>query len=251
MGIGFIGPLYNTKTPAPACLFMQSAMLSTHHPNTDIPLHLNRLQLCLANPETMKIVDLEAVHIAVPNANNNGEVDAVYLTTTALPLLYDHSILAGIILLLVYNLSELAESLASLTNTPTLHWSWIQNEIIDIWLNAGMQHPTSMVTKITACTSLAVPITLDSESKSLDPWLMTVCHMAEMDETTQNQWNALFLMMLHMMMVEHLGSFTANSSTMTCKYGRFMQDAFDYIAINPKSFWCMYGQDCQRDVYDV
>ena len=236
MGISFVGPSYNTKMPAPGCPFMQSVMLLTHHPNTDIPLHLNRLWLCLANPETMKIVDLEAVHIAVPNANNDGKVDAVYLTTAALPLPYDHGIPAGIILLPVYNLSKLAESLASLTNTPALHWSWIQNEIIDIWLNAGMQHLTSMVTKITACTSLAVPITLDLESKSPDPWLMAVCHMAEMDEPTQNQWIAPFLVMLHMMMVEHLGSCAANSDAMTRKYGRFMQDAFNYMAINPNPF---------------
>ena len=138
------------------------------------------------NPETKKIANLEAAYITVPEANNDCEMDAVYLTTAALPLPYDHGIPAGIILLPVYNLSELAKSLASLTNTPTLHWSWIQNEIIDVWLNAGMQHLTSMVMKITACTSLAVPITLDSESESLDPWLMTVCHIAKMDVPTWN-----------------------------------------------------------------
>ena len=158
------------------------------------------------NPETKKIADLEAAYIAVPDANNDSEMDAVYLITAALPLPHDHGIPAGIILLLVYNSSKLAESLASLTNTPALHWSWIQNEIVDVWLNAGMQHPTSMVTKITACTSLAAPITLDSESESPDAWLMTVCHIAKMDEPTQNQWIAPFLTMLHMMMVEHLGS---------------------------------------------
>ena len=236
MGIGFVGPSYNTKMPAPGCPFVQSVMILTHHPNTDIPLHLDRLQLRLDNPETKKIANLEAVYITVPEANNDGEMDAVYLTTAALPLPYDHGILAGIILLPVYNSSELAESLASLTNTPTLHWSWIQNEIIDIWLNAGMQHPTSMVIKITACTSLAVPITLDSESESPDPWLMTVCHITKMDEPTQNQWIAPFLVMLHMMMVEHLGSCAANSDAMTCKYGQFMQDTFDYMATDPNPF---------------
>ena len=184
IGISFVGPLYNTKKLAPGCPFMQSVMLLTQHLNTDIPLHLNRLWLHLTNSETKKIVDLEAAHITVPDANSNREVDAVYLTATALPLPYDHGILAGIVILPVYNLSELAKSLASLTNTPTLDWSWIQNEIVDVWLNAGMQNPASMVTKITACTSLAAPITLDSESESPEPWLMHVCHMAEMDEPT-------------------------------------------------------------------
>ena len=163
-------------------------------------------------------------------------MDAVYLITAALPLPHDHGIPAGIILLPVYNSSELAESLASLTNTPALHWSWIQNEIVDVWLNTGMQHPTSMVTKITACTSLAAPITLDSESESPDPWLTTVCHITETDEPTQNQWIAPFLVMLHMMMVEHLGSQAANSNAMTCKYGQFMQDAFDYMVTDPNPF---------------
>ena len=206
MGISFAGPSYNMKMPAPGCPFVQSVMILTHHPNTEIPLHLNQLWLRLENPDTKKIADLEAAYITVPEANNDSKMDAVYLITAALPLLHDHRIPAGIILLPVYNLSELAKSLASLTNTPALHWSWIQNEIVDVWLNAGMQHPTSMVTKITACTSLAAPITLDSESESPDPWLMTVCHITEMDEPTQNQWIAPFLVMLHMMMVEHLGS---------------------------------------------
>ena len=206
MGISFAGPSYNTKMPAPGCPFMQSIMILTHHPNTEIPLHLNHLQLHLENPETKKIADLEAVYIAVPDENNDSEMDTVYLVTATLPLPHDHGIPAGIIILPVYNSSKLAESLASLTNTPTLHWSWIQNEIIDIWLNAGMQHLTSMVTKITACTSLAAPIILDSELESLDPWLTTVCQVTEMDEPTQNQWIAPFLAMLHMMMVEHIGS---------------------------------------------
>jgi hypothetical protein len=43
-------------------------------------------------------------------------------------------------------------------------------------------------------------------------------------------------MMLHMMMVEHLGSCIANSDAMTHKYGQFMQDAFDYIATDPNPF---------------
>ena len=34
MGIGFAGPSYNTKMPALGCLFVQSVMISTHHPNT-------------------------------------------------------------------------------------------------------------------------------------------------------------------------------------------------------------------------
>jgi hypothetical protein len=71
----------------------------------------------------MKIADLETAYITVPDANNDSKMDAVYLTTAALPLPYNHRILAGIILLPVYTLSKLAESLASLTNTPTLHWS--------------------------------------------------------------------------------------------------------------------------------
>jgi hypothetical protein len=182
IGIGFVGPSYNMKKPAPGCPFMQSIMLSTQHPNTDIPLYLDRLQLCLTNSETRKIVDLKAVHITVPGANSNCKVDTVYLTATALPLPYDHGILVGIVILPVYNLSELAKSLASLTNTPALDWSWIQNEIVDVWLNAGMQSPDSMVTKVTACTSLAAPITLDSESKSPETWLMQVCCKAEMDK---------------------------------------------------------------------
>ena len=41
MGISFTGPSYNTKMPAPGCPFVQSVMISTHHPNTDIPLHLD------------------------------------------------------------------------------------------------------------------------------------------------------------------------------------------------------------------
>ena len=206
IGIGFAGPSYNMKTPAPGCPFMQSIMILTHHPNTEIPLHLDRLRLCLENPETTKIADLEAAYITVPDENNDSEMDAVYLVTAALPLPHDHGIPAGIIILPVYNSSELAKSLASLTNTPALHWSWIQNEIIDVWLNAGMQHPTSMVTKITACTSLAAPVILDSESESPEPWLTTVCQVAKMDEPTRNQWIAPFLAMLHMMMVEHIGS---------------------------------------------
>ena len=163
-------------------------------------------------------------------------MDAVYLVTATLPLLHDHGIPAGIIILPVYNSSELAESIASLTNTPALHWSWIQNEIIDVWLNTGMQHPTSMVTKITACTSLAAPITLDSELESLDPWLTTVCQVTKMDEPTWNQWIAPFLVMLHMMMVEPLGSWAANSDAMTHKYDWFMQDTFDYMATDPNPF---------------
>ena len=43
-------------------------------------------------------------------------------------------------------------------------------------------------------------------------------------------------MMLHMMMVEHLGSCIANSDAMTHKYGQFMQDAFDYMATDPNPF---------------
>ena len=43
-------------------------------------------------------------------------------------------------------------------------------------------------------------------------------------------------MMLHMMMFEHLGSCTANSDAMTCKYGRFIQDAFEYMATHPNPF---------------
>jgi hypothetical protein len=65
---------------------------------------------------------------------------------------------------------------------------------------------------------------------------MAVCHMAETDEPTQNQWIAPFLVMLHMMMVEHLGSHAANSDAMTRKYGKFMQDAFNYMAINSNPF---------------
>ena len=236
IGISFAGPSYNTKTPAPGCPFVQSVMILTHHPNTEIPLHLDHLRLHLENPETKKIADLAAAYITVPDENNDSKMDAVYLVTAALPLPHDHGIPAGIIILPVYNSSELAESIASLTNTPTLSWSWIQNEIIDVWLNAGMQHPTSMITKIIACTSLAANITLDSESESLDPWLMTVCQVAEMDEPTQNQWIAPFLVMLHMMMVEHLGSRAANSDAMTCKYGQFIQDAFDYMVTDPNPF---------------
>ena len=205
IGIGFAGPLYNMKTPAPGCPFVQSVMISTHHPNTEIPLHLNCLWFHLENPETKEIADLAAVYIAVPNENNDIKMDAVYLVTATLPLLHDHGIPAGIIILLVYNSSKLAKSIASLTNTPTLSWSWIQNEIIDVWLNAGMQHLTSMITKIIACTFLTANIALDSELESPDPWLMTVCQVAEMDEPTWNQWIAPFLAMLHMMMVEHLG----------------------------------------------
>ena len=186
IGISFAGPLYNMKAPTPGCPFVQSVMISTHHPNTEIPLHLDRLQFCLENPDTKEIADLAAAYITVPNKNNDSEMDAVYLIRAALPLPYDHGIPTGIIILLVYNLSKLAESIATLTNTPTLKWAWIQNEIIDVWLNAGMQHLTSMITKIIACTSLAANIVLDSESESPDPWLMTVCQVTEMDELTRN-----------------------------------------------------------------
>ena len=43
-------------------------------------------------------------------------------------------------------------------------------------------------------------------------------------------------MMLHMMMVEHLGSCAANSNAMTCKYGRLMQNTFNYMATDPNPF---------------
>jgi hypothetical protein len=41
MSISFAGPSYNMKMPAPGCPFVQSVMISTHHTNTDIPLHLD------------------------------------------------------------------------------------------------------------------------------------------------------------------------------------------------------------------